>query len=409
MELFKLRYNLYKLLIKDDFIFKQTLNKSIFFKNLSYIAIIFFIIIFIIGFEFINSQIIFFIIILILFIYQFELVLININNISNYTTLNIYANRYKSINQFFNNNYEVFINNINNNLLTTSNILTTGSITNVITTFGGVGYEFNRVYDIRFIQGSNSNAIGKIKGLRDTSLGNVNITNIGSNYNENDKISFEITDDINTNKEHYKPKFDYKISKINFTSNLQNIILSYNNLNQILTKNILYIDNIIEDEIDEYINLLRKENDILKYIDIYDKKYEFLHNYLFINKKINESIFNKINHHYEINKNVSVNNITISNIIEEIFINDTYLINLNIFYKNYDENNEYMKNIYSIIKEEYNIKDFNYSFNNNIKNELNILLNKFNISFLYLLIIIIIILTIVLHIFFIQFYRKILV
>ena len=81
MELFKLRYNLYKYFIKNDFKFKDTFDTLNIFKNLSYIIIIFFILIFIIGFEYINAFIIFFIIIHIMFIYYVELILIKLENI----------------------------------------------------------------------------------------------------------------------------------------------------------------------------------------------------------------------------------------------------------------------------------------------------------------------------------------
>ena len=106
MELFKLRYNLYKYLIKENFKFDEFFKNLLVLKNLSYIIIIFFILIFIIGFEYLNYFIIFFIIILILYIYNVEIILLKLEQIKTNKNFQIYYNYYIFFNKLFNINID---------------------------------------------------------------------------------------------------------------------------------------------------------------------------------------------------------------------------------------------------------------------------------------------------------------
>jgi hypothetical protein len=137
MELFKLRYNLYKLLIKDDFKFNNINIVFNTFKNLSYITIIFFILIFLIGYEYINAFIIFFIIILIIFMYFIELIIDKLDKIKSDKYFKLYYEYYENINKIFNINYEN-INDIDNlkNSISDTNIL----INKIEIKNGGLGF-----------------------------------------------------------------------------------------------------------------------------------------------------------------------------------------------------------------------------------------------------------------------------
>ena len=385
MELFKLRYNLYKYFIKNNFYFKNNLISLNIFKNLVYIIIIFFILIFLIGFEYINSFIIFFIIILIIFIYNIEIILIKLDNIINNKSFQIYYNYYNTLNKIFNINYD----NINDIDGIINSPDSSSSITKIELTYGGVGYTPDRDYTITINQ-----ATANVKSLRNGSLsGEIYITNGGNNITSLDIIPIiKLAGGSNVFPAIAPATFKYYISSNLTTPNIKEYSLSYMNVYENIKRKIGYVDNVLNEDIEEHINLIKKENDLLKYIDdIYDKKYDFLKKFIILNKDKNEEIYN-----------IFGNN-SITNIIEKMN-EKTILINLEILEKNKDDSS--IKDIYSKFMNKLELKDLSFLENSNLNNNEKIQksIDNFNLIFNYLIIINIIIFTILLHIFFIKLY-----
>lgn len=381
LELFKLRYNLYKYLIKDDFIFNRSLNTINFFKNAIYIIIIFFLLIFFIGFEYLNFQIIFFIIILITLIFNIEMTMIKLDEIKKNPSFNNYSNYYKTLNKIFNNNYDFIIQNINNVITHTSN----NFINKVTKTFGGIGYIYNKTYEIIVTSGGGggSGFSGYVKGLKDGSVSDVFITNVGSGYTSIPTI--EIKNDIIPIN---KAKFEAEISTIVIDEKIKELSIYYKNLYEVIRRNAKYIDDVLEEDLEEHLNLIKKESDLLKYVDIYD--YEYLQKFL---------IFK--------DDNIDTINNIITNLNKD---NDNYkLINLDKLEekKNDTTDGEKIKKYYSIITDYLGVKDLKFynKKNDKIFEELIKKLDNFNINFFYLLINIILIFMIILHIFFINLFR----
>jgi len=376
LELFKLRYNLYKYLIKDDFIFNRSLNTINLLKNAIYIIIIFFLLIFFIGFEYLNFQIIFFIIILITFIYNIEMTMIKLDEIKKNPSFNNYSNYYKTLNKIFNYNYD-FIQDINNVITHTSN----NFIKKVTKTFGGIGYIYNKTYEIIVTSGGGggSGFSGYVIGLKDGSVSDVFITNVGSGYTSIPTI--EIKNDIIPIN---KAKFEAKTSTIVIDNNIKELSIYYKNLYEVIRRNAKYIDDVLEEDLEEHLNLVKKESDLLKYVDIYD--YEYLQKFLIFKDDNIDSI-----------------NDIITNLNE-----DNYkLINLDKLEekKNDTTDGEKIKKYYSIITDYLGVKDLKFynKKNDKIFEELIKKLDNFNINFFYLLINIILIFMIILHIFFYKF------
>lgn len=376
LELFKLRYNLYKYLIKDDFIFNRSLNTINLLKNAIYIIIIFFLLIFFIGFEYLNFQIIFFIIILITFIYNIEMTMIKLDEIKKNPSFNNYSNYYKTLNKIFNYNYD-FIQDINNVITHTSN----NFIKKVTKTFGGIGYIYNKTYEIIVTSGGGggSGFSGYVIGLKDGSVSDVFITNVGSGYTSIPTI--EIKNDIIPIN---KAKFEAKTSTIVIDNNIKELSIYYKNLYEVIRRNAKYIDDVLEEDLEEHLNLVKKESDLLKYVDIYD--YEYLQKFLIFKDDNIDSI-----------------NDIITNLKE-----DNYkLINLDKLEekKNDTTDGEKIKKYYSIITDYLGVKDLKFynKKNDKIFEELIKKLDNFNINFFYLLINIILIFMIILHIFFYKF------
>lgn len=391
MELFKLRYNLYKYFIKNDFNFKNTINSLNIFKNLLYIIIIFFILIFIIGFEYINYYIIFFITILIIFIYNIEKILIKLDEIINNKPFQLYYNYYKTLNKIFNINYD----NINDidGIINSPSTVNTGSITKIELTFGGLGYTPENEYTITITQpeaqAGATQATAKVRALRNGSLsGEIYDLDSGSGITNLNITPIIKISGIEANVIS-KATFKYYISKKLSMSNIKEYSLSYMNVYENIKRKIEYIDNILIEDIEEHIHSIKKENDLLKYIDIYDKKYDFLKKFMIINQDKNEELY-KIFREY-------------TDIIEQVNSN-TILINLENLEK-YKKNDD-IKEIYSKFMNKLELKDLNFIENPNLNHNEKILkyIEKFDIIFNNLLILIIIIFTIILHIFFINLY-----
>jgi hypothetical protein len=263
-------------------------------------------------------------------------------------------------------------------------------------TYGGLGYTPETVYNITIPQTARgtSSASAKVRALRNGSLsGEIYDLDGGSGITSLDIIPRIILESAPTTEivTIAPATFKYYISSNLTMDNIKEYSLSFMNLYNNIKINIEYIDNILKEEINEHIELIKKENDLLKYIDVYDKKYDFLKKFIIINKDKNEELFN-------IFENKSIQNII------EIMNKNTILINLENFekYKNdYDIKNKYYK-----FMKELEIKDLNFLENPNLNHNEKILksIAKFDIVFNYLLIIIIIILTIILHIFYIKLY-----
>ena len=376
LELFKLRYNLYKYLIKDDFIFNRSLNTINLLKNAIYIIIIFFLLIFFIGFEYLNFQIIFFIIILITFIYNIEMTMIKLDEIKKNPSFNNYSNYYKTLNKIFNYNYD-FIQDINNVITHTSN----NFIKKVTKTFGGIGYIYNKTYEIIVTSGGGggSGFSGYVIGLKDGSVSDVFITNVGSGYTSIPTI--EIKNDIIPIN---KAKFEAKTSTIVIDNNIKELSIYYKNLYEVIRRNAKYIDDVLEEDLEEHLNLVKKESDLLKYVDIYD--YEYLQKFLIFKDDNIDSI---------------------NDIITKLNEDNYKLINLDKLEekKNDTTDGEKIKKYYSIITDYLGVKDLKFynKKNDKIFEELIKKLDNFNINFFYLLINIILIFMIILHIFFYKF------
>lgn len=389
MELFKLRYNLYKYFIKNDFYFKNTLNKITIYKNFTYIIIIFFILIFLIGFEHINLYIIFFVIILIILIYNIEKILIKLDEILNNKSFKNYCNYYKTLNKIFNINYD----NINDIDGIINSHDSSSSITKIEMTYGGVGYTPETEYNITITQSGATSATAKVKALRNGSLsGEIYDLNGGLRITSHDIIPTITFGSASRNATPIAPAtFKYYISNQLTMGNIKEYSLLFMNLYNNIKRKIGFIDNILKDDIEGHIELIKKENDLLKYIDVYDNKYDFLKKFIIINEDKNEEIFNIFG------------NISIQDIIEEMNEN-TILINLENFEKYKDKYD--IKNKYYKFMNELEIKDLNFLENTNLNHNEKILksIANFDIVFIYLLIIIIIILTIILHIFYIKLY-----
>jgi hypothetical protein len=174
-------------------------------------------------------------------------------------------------------------------------------------------------------------------------------------------------------------------------SNIKEYSLSYMNVYENIKRKIEYIDNILKEDIEEHIHSIKKENDLLKYIDIYDKKYDFLKKFMIINEDKNKDYYDIFKEYQDIN-------------IIEAINSKTKLINLENLEK-YKKNDD-IKEFYSKFMNKLELKDLNFIENPNLNHNEKILkyIEKFDIIFNYLLLLIIIIFTIILHIFFINLY-----
>ena len=392
MELFKLRYNLYKYLIKNNFYFKNTFKSLNVFKNLTYITIIFFILIFIIVFEFINIYIIFFIIILIILIYNIEIILFKLDEIINNKSFQNYYNYYKTLNKIFNINYDN-INDIDGIINSSSS---TSSITKIEMTYGGVDYTPDTDYIITITPPAPATAAtARVRALRNGSLsGEIYDLSGGTGITSLDlDPTLSLSSAQGTPISTISPAtFKYYITAQLNMNNIKEYSLSYMNVYNNIKRKIENYDNILKEDIEEHIELIKRENDLLKYIDIYDNKYDFLKKFIIINKDKNEEYYNIFGDNAAIQPIIDiVNNKTI--LID--------LVNLEKYKENYD-----IKDKYSKFMNKLEIKDLNFIENSNLNHNEKILksIANFDIIFNYLLIIIIIIFTIILHIFFIKLY-----
>ena len=405
MEIFKLRYNLYKYLIANNFVFEINLNKSIIFKNLIYTTIVFFFFIFIVGYEYLNYYIIYFVILLCFLIYYIELIYIKLDLIINDEYFQIYANNYKGLNKIFNINYD---NISKDDISMSSHLLSSSSSSKTVIridkTNAGKGYVYNHTYNLQI----NGSKVAEAKGLIDGSLSDAyNFIGASGVISESTLITIQNAPPSITGSN--IATFKAVLGYVNINTNIKDFAYAYNNLNNDIKRKIKVFENVLEEDIDDTLNLLKLENDVLKYIDIYNDKYNFLNKFLYINENNNE-IYNKINNDYSLNSNITVNGISIATILNEIDINSnkSYLINLELLEKNINNSKEdYITNIYNSIRKELDIKDLSNLFKSKYYIQEAILkrLDEFNWVFIKLLIVVILLITIVSHIFFIKLYR----
>jgi len=303
-----------------------------------------------------------------------ENVLNKLNEISINKSFQIYSNYYKTLNKIFNINYDN-VNDINSLMNSSSSIKT---ITRIEMTYGGVGYTPFQEYIIT-IPGI-SPASAKVRALKDGSLSGEIYDLDGGSYSNLDDI-----DNINptaTPSPTAPAKFKaYKSNSITI-GGVKEYSIAFKNVYENIKRNAGYIDNILEEDIEDHLNLIKKEEDLLRYIDVYDMKYDFLKNFLIITRNKNEELFDI---------SLSINEITKIN-------NDTYLIDL-IKIEKYKPPEFYPKLIkYLDIKDLKSLEIANLNHKEDILKSL----ANFDKAFYYLIFIIIIILTIILHIFFVN-------
>lgn len=246
-------------------------------------------------------------------------------------------------------------------------------------------------------------------------------------YNTIPKINTEI-----------QQEFNYLQTLIQ--TDTKNYLYNFYNTLKIINNEIRYIDNIEENKIysnnDEYI----KNNNILKFIDIYDSKYLILKKYIFIKIDVSNELHKYITDYYDIYKasnitpllNINTNNdqlIKIRDVIIDIsasyspdsktyFLIDIETIN-KYFNKNKDEKNDHINDyivyIYDNLKLYYSnkigikIENFDILYDSNSKlllKNLNKPIDEFKLNFNINLVVVIILLTIILHIFYIEYYYK---
>ena len=323
MEFYKLRYNILKLFRETNIYSKNlfiTINN---FRKFTYVIIIIFLIIFVIGLNELNYLTIFFIIILI----SFYFISIDINDKINKIRIDKFYLNYKY-------NYELF----------------------------------NKF----FIYSLN------------------NIPNI---------------EDI----EIYKIEHNY----------IQQILLLYKQIKNVCS----YHENLLKEDFNEYFSNLKINNDVLRYIDIYNQSYDNIKKGLLIKiaERENDKRLNELDDDYDMNSILSIDDldskITIRSIISDIKdINLTggkyYYVDMELLNNNYKEfKNEYILRLYEYIKDKFEIKDGDLDYLKepefNIDYSIKEKINNFNYSFYQLIIFLILFMTIILHIMFYKFYSSI--
>jgi len=183
-------------------------------------------------------------------------------------------------------------------------------------------------------------------------------------------------------------KFIYFAQMDSNRNKLLEFLLEYERVKGRIIYNMKYEDNKTYEEInDYYYNQIKKNNDLLKYVDVY--KLNYVNKYLFIKDDKNELEYNDIIKKY-----------TIEN-------NNYYLINLEELNK---INLKYKKILLEYINSKYekNFKNFNLLFDNfDIKKSKGIkkIIDDYNYEFIKIIIISIVIITIICHIFYTELLR----
>jgi len=484
MELYKLRYNLYNYLIDNNTNYILTYNNKYFWQNLFIVFIILSIIIIIYDYSQINEVLILFIIFSIIIIYLIFKLDNNINIINNNDFLNHYINYFRLFNIIFIDSF--INNNINNSFKKsiTDNTNEDALITKLIN-YIKTQEQYNNLYIISLPHININTEISLIFSeidINELSAHSINyikfiIINTGKIYikisrslNENNELNiiYSILEQYkkyyleqvyyyNSNKDYYLIELDKFIDKMKTDKplmNINNIIIDYfnnkdinidnipaeTNTNDIfnndkhnyfilfyttlaeIRENIKYNDNIPFDNLENYTNELIQNNNILKFINIYNNKYYDLKKYILIDNK--NKLFSYIHDNYEHSRNKYLdddNNKQIYEVIEYIDNLKCYLIDLEIINSYYIKKNkhlnEYINDIYDNLLIYYNNK-LNITLENfdilykkketKIEENIRKSIDNFNSIFYYLIIFIIIYMTIIMHFFYIEFSRFIL-
>jgi len=342
---------------------------------------------------------------------------INNNNITNlshsiYTNISEYTFK---INNIYSDNYlELFINN-NNNIFIIINYKNDNTNSNI--------NNINNFCNL-YIQQNNNNNIIIDDYLNYKYI--ININNLLLEYIKSNHLT-----EINNNLIKY---LNSRTIYTNFINNnfKNNYISSFYETLKKIYMNIKFNENIIDEKIYDFSYELIKNNNILKYIDVYDSQYYLLKKYIFIKIDLNNQFHNFLHNNYETNKDNFISLIDKNKIkIIDVILNITNLYNNNNYYYlidietintyfNKKENNitninNYIIEIFNYLLLYYNSKlnlelenfDILYKNNNVVDEKILEELYKYNNYFNNVITIIIIFLTINLHIFYIKYYKNI--
>ena len=182
------------------------------------------------------------------------------------------------------------------------------------------------------------------------------------------------------NKKNINPNNFIKYANDNSDGLLFNYLSEYNAIKSKIINNMKYEDNKVKEQIiDSHYYLTKKNNDLLKYIDIYNLKY--LNKYCFVEDEHSLKEFKIASYTIDNKKYHMINVANLNNSIALKYINEKYetnFKNINVIYAK--------SNVKSEVKIKEIIDNFNYEY------------NKF-------IIILIILITIISHIFYIELIR----
>ena len=256
-------------------------------------------------------------------------------------------------------------------------------------------------------------------------------TNQFENMINNEYINYLISNIITKYNDYENKQIIKFINNIDDNQDIKiiNFLLNYFSLKQRIKKNIKYNDNKTSEEINNhYYGEIIKNNDILKYIDIYnDPNFLYIKDFILIRKSEtqNDGFFKYLKNYS--NSNISIllddnddNEIQIADLIKKIEYSMNpdpyhyYLINLNKInkIKKDDSNYDITSSFIEYINTKYNLKLTNLDLlyeKTNINQNIKILelIENFNYIYIKIIIVIIIIITIIIHIFYLEYIRYI--
>ena len=253
-------------------------------------------------------------------------------------------------------------------------------------------------------------------------------------------ISIEIDNKINkikTQKFFNNYKYNYElfnkffIYSLNQIPNLDENADKYANLNNeyeyIKTIFILYKyikntccfnENLLKEDFEEYLSNLKINNDVIRYINIYNELFIDVKNWLIIKINKDDKNLTDIHDKYDLNKENNIDDLNSETKVNEIvqlinvkpFNTDNYyIINLKLLNENYKNlRNDYIINVYDYIKKIFELKDGDLEYlkenDFNLDESVKKSIEDFNYSFNKLIIFLILFMTIILHIMFYKFY-----
>lgn len=471
MELYKLRYNLYNYLIKNNFDYNYNKDYLILWKKSLIIVFIFLILIIIVNYNKIELYSILIIVLIIIFLYIIYFDINNyINSYDNNKYLISYKDYYDTLNAIFNENYDFTkdedLNNTNLINIKEPKDISKSEIKSKLTeankdnydayiaTEGNKEYLYLKLtkyenYDYKYKYSMLSSFERKINDIYliidklkidDNSYKDLKIPEqtkentytyyIKLNTNElSDKnmlINFKsINDLINDliDKLNSKKTNNF-INQMKQYTELIEYLQTYMNVIQRIKRNIKYNENKTNEEInDKFYNNLVINNDVLKYIDIYnDPDIQYLKDFMFI-KFDSFNIDNNYNNFFKIYENNKTKRILLNNNTEELVsnlilkkVNNTeiyYFININKLNNLlYPDKYPFMKELITYLNNKYklNYENLNILYksqNINQNTEFLKIVNNFNYLYIKVIIIIIIIIAIIFDAFYREFIRYI--